>query len=194
MKILLVAEGKHELYDALENLVRRIMQRDDLEFDTDRVSSNDIHAVHGKGQGFFKRSIRWLLDAKKRGYDAIVLVIDEDGKPERSIQINDAQADKRATAFPCAFGVAIKTFDAWMLADEQALTQVLEIPVQRQRNPEAIQDPKGICAALLDNSTNNITQTAMYAAVAKVAHLEIVKERCPDGFQPFAQRIENLAR
>jgi hypothetical protein len=83
------------------------------------VSRKDIHAHHGKGQGYFKKALRWILEAERRGYDALVLVIDQDNTPERVQEINKAQNDQRVT-LRRALGVAIRTFDAWMLADEQA--------------------------------------------------------------------------
>ena len=52
MRVLVVSEGKHELSGALENLLKRLGGvRASLEFD--RVSNNTIHAIHGKGQGYF---------------------------------------------------------------------------------------------------------------------------------------------
>lgn len=134
MKVLLVSEGKHELSGSLESLVRRISSRE-LDVHHDRVSRNDIHTHRGKGQGFFKRAIRWLLEARKRGYEAIVLVIDEDGYAERTSEIKEAQYYS-GVVFPRAFGIAIRTFDAWMLADERALTTVLGCQIQRQPAPE----------------------------------------------------------
>jgi hypothetical protein len=52
MKVLLVAEGKHERGTedrdgALETLVRRLHQNS-IQCDLDRVSRKDIHAHHGK--------------------------------------------------------------------------------------------------------------------------------------------------
>ena len=80
MKVLLVAEGKHERGKedrdgALETIVRRLHQGI-CQCDLDRVSRKDIHAHHGKGQGYFKKALRWMLHAQELGYDALVLVID----------------------------------------------------------------------------------------------------------------------
>ena len=139
MRVLIVAEGKNEIDRALEALVKRLAPGGTLQCESDRISRNDIHTHHGKGQGFLKRSLRWLLEAKKKEYDALVLVIDEDGHPERSEQINAAQEHLTIETLPRAFGVAIRTFDAWMLADEQALIQVIRSPIRRQPDPESTQ-------------------------------------------------------
>lgn len=90
MKVLLVGEGASELAGALEAIVRQL-GLSDAEIEYDRVSQRAIHAHHGKGQGYFKRAVRWILEAQKRGHDALILVIDEDGCPQRSQQFADAQ-------------------------------------------------------------------------------------------------------
>jgi len=90
MKVLLVGEGASELAGALETLVRRLGLAE-AEIAQDRVSRRDLHAHHGKGRGYFKRAVRWMLEAQKRGHDALILVIDEDGHPERSQEFADAQ-------------------------------------------------------------------------------------------------------
>lgn len=190
MKLLLVSEGKHELGGSLESLIRRLSERK-LEVRHAKVSEPDIHTHRGKGQGFFKRAIRWLLEARKRGYDAVVLVVDEDGYAERASELATAQ-EYSAMDFPRAFGIAIRTFDAWMLADEAALTTVLGYHIQRQAKPEELARPKQICQHLLDTSGGSLSQTEMYARLAEVLDLALLEERCPRGFAPFAQRVRQL--
>lgn len=187
MRVLVVSEGKHEQAGALENLLRRL-GGDRATFAFDRVSSSSIHAFHGKGAGYFKRALRWLLEAEKRGLDALVLLIDQDGHSDRSEQIRDAQ-DSSLSQLPRAMGVAVRTFDAWMLADETALTDVLGCPVDRQAEPETIRDPKQVCASLLTNSQNQMAQSEMYARVAQRLDVAVLVSRCPSGFRPFAERV-----
>jgi hypothetical protein len=177
MRVLVVAEGRHERSGALAAFVARLKHPRELTLATDRVSRHDIHAFHGGGQGFFKRALRWLLEA---------------GKRERSTQIEAAQEHDEISSLPRALGVAVRTFDAWMLADENALTQVLGRPTDRQPDPETIREPKTVCATLLAGSRHEMAQRAMYAALAKAANLETVEERCPRGFRPFAQRVRAM--
>jgi hypothetical protein len=191
MKVLLVGEGPSELRGALEALVRRLGLAA-AEFETDYANRADLHAHHGMGRGFFKRALRWMQRAQQLGYDVLVLVIDEDGKPERSKEFADAQQDSRFT-IPRALGVAIRTFDAWMLADEKALSVVLGMNVSRQRTPEGIKDPKSVCGELHENSDGSLSLTKMYAAIAEIIDVELLHERCPKGFAPFAQRVRELS-
>jgi hypothetical protein len=191
MRVLLVSEGKHERSGALEALVRR-MNGTFAEVHQDRLANGDIHVIHGKGRGYFKKALRWIGEARKRGYHALVLVVDEDGNPDRVGEIDEAQ-DNTLFPLPRALGVAVRMFDAWILADERALTDVLGYTVGRQKNPETIADPKAECANLLSRTKINITQAQMYAAVAEKANPDVVSNRCPKGFAPFAGRVRRLS-
>jgi hypothetical protein len=190
MTVLVVAEGKHELSGALENLLKRL-GGDNAVFEFDRVSNKNIHAFHGKGKRYFKRAFRWLKEAEKKGADALILLIDEDGIRERIGQIQEAQ-DSLLSQLPRAMGVAIRMFDAWMLADEKALTEVLGNNVNRQTNPETIGNPKQVCAKLLADSQIQISQSEMYASVSSKINIEILCDRCKSGFKPFATYVRNI--
>ena len=190
MKVLIVAEGRHELEGALEVLVRRIFGCN-LECKVDKVSRSDIHAHHGKGPGYFKRAVRWMKEAQKDGFYALVMLIDHDGYDERVHQVDEAQ-ETDIVSIKRALGVAIIAFDAWILADEIALTSVLEIDVNRQPDPENSRDPKQVCAQLLARSPHEINQSEMYTRVTRLTGTDVLKGRCPRGFEPFATRIEAI--
>jgi hypothetical protein len=190
MRVLVVAEGKHERGGALEELLKRLGGRQ-ATFESDRVQNNCIHTHPGKGQGYFKRAVRWLLEAQKRGVDALVFLIDEDRQAERVEQINNAQMSTQS-ALPRALGVAIRSFDAWMLADEKALTDVLSCQIDKQPDPESIRDPKQRCAELRGRSPNDMSQSAMYAKVSGCLDLDVLRARCEKGFGPFAERVRSI--
>lgn len=190
MRILLVSEGKHEASGALEGLVRRLLPGD-LHIDQDRVSRKEVHSFHGKGDGYLKKALGWMIEARKGAYDALVLVIDEDHCADRISQLNAAQQDGRIP-IRRALGVAVHTFDAWMLADETTLSRVLGANVDRQKDPEAIARPKDTCAAILSQSDCRQSQSDLYRAVAEKASLQLVEERCPKGFRPFADRVRRM--
>lgn len=190
MQALIVSEGAHESGGALEALVTRLAASE-LRCEPDRLARRDIHAHHGKGRGFFKRAVRWLREARKRGFDALILVVDEDGHSERVREMAEAQAYEYVS-LRRALGVAIRTFDAWMLADESALSTVLRCQVPRQADPEKHGNPKQVCADLLLRGRDGMTQTEMYAAVAARADIGTLEQRCPRGFAPFAKRVRGL--
>ncbi len=187
MRALLVSEGKNEQAGALQTLVNRLSPAG-IDYESDRVSRNDIHAFHGKGSGYFKRAVRWMREAKRRGCDGLILLIDEDGRGERIEDFNQAQKYAKIE-LRRAFGVAIRTFDAWMLADEHALTSVLGYQVPRQPNPETVADPKRVCKTLVGASQNQSGLSEIYARLATATDINTIEARCPDGFAPFAMRV-----
>jgi hypothetical protein len=189
MRVLIVSEGAHE-QSALEAIVGRFVGVD-LSIDSERVSRNDIHAHHGKGSGYFKRAVRWLLEAQHLGVDALVLVIDQDGDLDRNKQIEEAQQSEWGVERR-ALGVAIRTFDARMLADEKALSGVLNRAVNLQRNPESIKNPKKTAASLLAGSQVSLAQRDLYAQVVQKLDLQVLEKRCPRGFRPFAERLRGI--
>jgi hypothetical protein len=191
MRALLVAEGQHELGGALRRIVERLTSRFS-EIEQAKVSSPTIHVHRGKGQGYFKRAIRWMLEAEKHGYDALILVIDHDNVPERISELTEAQQHTGTTSIRRAVGVAVRTFDAWMLADETALTATLGLPVNCQPSPEDIAQPKATCEKLLAASDLTSSRTDFYSAVAATLDIEMLEKRCPKGFAPFAQRVRAL--
>ncbi len=197
MNILIVCEGQSEGFTekaegewvgALPLLVRKI---GNVEFShtLKKVSDRTVSRLHGTGNGYFKRSLEWMREAKKGGYDAIVLVVDQDDKPERVREVARAQEDMTMFTIPRALGVAIRTFDAWVLADEVALSQVLGKTVQTQPAPEEIPAPKKTCEGLLAEHESALGLASLYAAVAEKLRLPVVVKRCPHGFEPFTNRV-----
>jgi hypothetical protein len=192
MKVLLISEGKHELSGALEAVVRRVTGID-CPFDLLDIRDPELKAHHGKGPGYFKKAVRCLLYAAEHGYDAVVLPIDQDDQADRRRQLSDAQDHIQLTSIPRAIGVAVITFDAWMLADEKALSSVLSRPVQRQPDPEKTRDAKTACTALRDDSETDLSLSDFYARVSMSADLVVLEDRCPLGFRPFARRLRQMA-
>ncbi len=192
-KILLVAEGKHEHGGALQQLVSRVLGGNH-EFKADRLADSPVR-VHGKGRGYEKKAIGWLKEAQKRGYDALVLLVDCDENSDRESEIKNAQnwplaiGDKH---FPRAMGVAVEMFDAWIFADEQALSQVVGRTIQTQQDPEKIADPKKHLRLLLQSEASRPPDAELYSDVAEEIDLERLRLRCPRGFGTFAQRIEEM--
>jgi hypothetical protein len=192
MRVLLVSEGLHEGSGALEAFVRRVVDGV-AEFEFRRFKDSRFRLHHGKDSMLFKRAIAWMREACADGFDAIVLVIDEDGDRQRTRELKKAQNEtEHSGGIPRAMGVAIQSFDAWMLADESALAAVLQCHVSRQPAPENERDPKRRCRELLDSARIHIAPRMMYAEVARLADLQLLSKRCPSGFREFFARLQNL--
>lgn len=90
-------------------------------------------------------------------------------------------------------GTAIRSFDAWMLADEQCLTRALnraDHPVCRQPDPEEITEPKRACTDLCNDG---MALADLYTNIAATINLDALRNRCPRGFAPFAARVCGLS-
>jgi hypothetical protein len=192
VKLLVVSEGKNELEGALAALVQRCLGRQDIEFEQMNIRDDSVRHIRGVGDRLTKKALAWVLAAQNRGFDAIVIVIDRDGDIQRPRQFDAAQDDVRVTTLPRALGVAVESFDAWALADEQALSVVLEAAIARQQNPEQQKDPKESCDRLLRDSNVSMSRSELYARVAQYVDLRTLQDRCPKGFAVFAKRVENL--
>ena len=197
MKILLVSDGPHDLGPnfmdgALERLTRKLLRRDAI-FTAIKVSDPSVktHRLKGKGGGTEKRVRMWIRRAQIDGFDAIILVIDRDKEAERIQQVKNVQEDENVT-FPRALGVAIVRFDAWMLADEQAIGKALGCQIDAQKAPESNRDPKSDLRSLQRQSEFDSGLPQLYALIAQRARIDHLKHRCPKGFAPFAQRVEAL--
>jgi hypothetical protein len=196
---LLIAEGAGELGDeyeslvgALETLIRRLLPDVPIDIETDRVSSSRVRGFHGKGGRLFKRAVAWLREAKKCGFAALILVVDRDGEKDRVGQISRAQ-ESDLVQLSRAMGIAIEAFDAWMLADERALTTALGYTVDRQPDPESIADPKESVRALRSQAGLDPSLPELYANIAHQIGLDLLAQRCPGGFAPFAERVRALS-
>lgn len=205
MHVLLVSEGAHEgnrdeeSPQALRAIVSRVLPADTT------FEWRDVHdlprgnPLPGKGGGHFKLALKAMLYAHRNGFDALVLVTDGDRRNERITEFDEAQESTRV-AIPRALGIAVQAFDAWILADHQALSQVLGADVPLQRLPENLdgaknspRHPKQVCRALMAQHGWAGSQAEFYQAVCCALDLAVVAERCPRGFAPFLQRLQRLA-
>ena len=193
MKVLVVAEGAHEREGALPALVRRLNPAI-VDVECEAANTTEVRAYRGTGEGFYKRALRWLIEADRRGYDALVFVIDRDGRRESVKEMNMAQDSLTQSQLPRALGVAIESFDAWILSDQQALSKVLECNVQQQPEVEKLKarEAKAKCMELLAESGSELWPREMYREVMARADIGRLERDCKKGFAPFAERVKTL--
>ena len=199
MRVLVISEGRHELGlasdengSSLRTFVCRIAEQN-LSCDLRKISEPAFRSTHGKGPGFVKKAVRCLHRAREWGYDALIVLIDEDGDIDRHRQFSQAQ-EHILEPLPRAFGVAVRTYDAWFLADEKALSAVMGDTIGRQPDPEDIADPKQRLKGLLRDRDQSTALTDLYEEIAKIASIEVIEQRCPKGFGVFAARIRRHIR
>ena len=140
------------------------------------------------------------FQAYHSNYDGLVLVVDSDGELN---EVRKTWFDAReksemelASTLPMAIGVAHPCIESWLLADATAVRRGLELdrtpdvplnpenlsPIQDNRN-----HPKNIFHT---NVKKNISAQEKDRIAAAMNDLELVKQRCPLGFKPFADEVE----
>ena len=94
---------------------------------------------------------------------------------------------------PCAVGAAVETFDAWMIADPEAVEAAGGDKKRCHPSPEALDGPeqggnhpKCYAKAAFADSNGLSERYARVAATARIDHLE---RCCPEGFAPVACEV-----
>lgn len=197
MKILLVSEGAHEIggsageIGALEILVRRHCPGSAADITTRRVNDPSVKTAGGRENRWFGRCLAWLREAERSKFDLLVFVVDHDGDPDgRVAALRLAQEERSASiSIPRAFGLAIRTFDAWMLADTTATTSAVGHPVPTSPDPERIDEPKRLFESMVRGVGESAPVREIYARVAAQADLAVLARRCPRGFESFRKQL-----
>ncbi len=146
--------------------------------------------MHGRG---FSAKVRVAMaDAEARGLDGVVFVIDQDGCPERAQELREGRSkgEREGLAVPTAVGVAVEMLEAWLLADEAALSRVLGVVRPGSLpQPESLSDPKSKLKELDEHDRFDGDAVARGEAIAETADLEVLCKRCPKGFEPFRGEV-----
>jgi hypothetical protein len=131
-----------------------------------------------------------------------VFVMDSEGdERERKKKHNELTKgrDQELPEFPMAVGVAHPCIEAWLLADGQAVARVigpsaaLNLPTEPERLPAPQRDernnPKAVLAARGVRSASDKDAVAL-----AMADMDLVCQRCPSGFAPFAHEVRHRIR
>ena len=210
-RVLVYGDGPHELLHewnellahgdlpALACLVDRLIDgRGHIQYEM-RLFRQSRH-TRGKGLGNEKKTITAMFAAKQLGFDGMVILIDRDRKPRS--ETSDALVRGRdavgPAGCPCAVGAAVEAFDAWMIIDGRAVQQAGGENARCHGDPEKLQGKEGTgqhpkdWAASLFGSKRGLGQK--YAIIARHVDLDMLKKRCPEGFEPFAREVEQQIR
>ncbi|MDY7010775.1 MAG: DUF4276 family protein [Planctomycetota bacterium] len=204
-QVLVFGDGRHELGDrldqsltpdqlpALPRLVHRLLKEPTGTTYTCRYSK-DVPRIHGRRHRYAKKAIWAIVEASRNDFDAVVIVIDRDRRVEKeTIQPLREGRDSCSISgkIPCAVGCAVETFDAWMIADGNAIKHAGG--VGNHKNPESLygkegkgKHPKDIAANIFDGKRG---LSKKYAIVAENVDLLSLEKTCPKGFKPFANDV-----
>ena len=220
MKLLVVGEGPDEVGqvddvdapNSLAILVLRLLDRPsgwtvDRKYFLPSLGRHVHRDVRNIGHGWVRRVKRHIRDAGDEHFDAIFVVVDHDRDRKRATAIRkgvDDLMDETAAAFACesVVGFAIETFDAWMLADRQALENALKIDVGKLPSPENLngkpgtdRHPKRRMKDMIDRSHASVDHPSqLYPKLAEALNLERLEKLCPKGFGVFAKDVRRVGQ
>jgi len=169
-----------------------------------RVVRKPYQFLVGKGLWqkvrFAKRQARYNASA------GAVFVMDSEGGPKESAakrtQLEHGR-DHELPDFPMAVGVAHLCIEAWLLADAKAIQKAFALPQVPQVPPE----PEKCPAPCHDKGSNPKAVLARAAGLQRplsadnkdgiaraMNDMDLVCERCPEGFAPFADEVRTRIR
>jgi hypothetical protein len=145
----------------------------------------------------------FVRECVREGAEAAVVLVDRDRtRGTRRLRDLTAQRQKlreRNLSIPFAVGVAVETIEAWLLADEMALCDVLGLPNPSEPMPSpetwcgkpgTPDHPKSVLGEYLSQAADGVVSFRDRAiAIAERANLDVVAARRPQGFARFREDV-----
>lgn len=131
----------------------------------------------------FLEEFRYRSDINK------ALVIRDCGNKDPGELLNQMRSKiaNRSYPFPVKLLVIVKELEAWLLADENAISTVTGRTVSPARNPERLTDPKERLKNILSDAGTSYT-AEVARKIAAVANIDTIESRCPN-FKPFREAV-----
>jgi len=150
---------------------------------------------------FAKRQARYTAST-----DALVFVVDSEGDHkefDRKAGELRKGRDAEPSDFPTAVGVAQPCMEAWLLADAPAIRRgmCLERTPDVPNTPEDLpaprkgkKNPKDVLAKLVRSKHRECSSDDKNKIARTMNDMELVRERCPLSFAPFADEVNQHIR
>ena len=181
---------------ALPCLVHRLLDsQPNIRFRTEMLRNIRTNQTGGAGPKWGKKVKAAVLRARQSGAKGVAIVADRDGTgQERLRQMEAARDALDSTAWvPCALGLAIETFDAWMIADAHALREAGAIAAAPHPNPEGLDGREASGRHPKDYAATQFGQQSglgeKYADIAAALDIAALERACPRGFGAFAREV-----
>lgn len=141
---------------------------------------------------FARRRVFYHKDVK-----AVVFVVDSDGQLKEKKKQLEKGRDAGPSALPMAIGVAHPCIEAWLLADASAIRRALRL----SNTPNVPSDPENLPAGKKNGahpknelrkaagSSKRLSAEEMWNIAQAMNDLGLVWNRCPLGFAPFADEV-----
>jgi hypothetical protein len=132
---------------------------------------------------------KWLNAFCNRGIDKTIVVVDQDDDCIKDIFLkmkNNIDGEKHD--FTVKFHIIEKEIEAWLLADEIAISSVVNKNINRiAGNLEDIKKAKEKLQQILSGA-NKVYTTELASKIANKVNIDTIGNRCP-GFKRFQQSV-----
>ena len=193
VKVAYALEGHRDL-----QVIPVLVQRLAADFDpTLHLVTSPVRA-RKHGFGFIKELPEILRRASAESVDVLVCVVDGNSKPsERIKDLREGVEGAGPLPVRVVSGVAVRAMEAWLLADEGAISAALagRPAVPKQAEPRSPRDPKAVLQKLIAEATagDEFLTDAIGAAIAAQMDLRLARDRCPD-LDDFARVLTSAFR
>jgi hypothetical protein len=153
---------------------------------------------HGQGDTFEKKTRAAIALARELHCAGIVILRDRD-RARTTEKLLPLQRGRDGAALdgtnpPCAVGLAIEAFDAWMIADGKAIAEATGRKTGRSHpNPESLGGEENSGDHPKDWARNLFggldAFAEAYPKVADSVRMGFLEKACPLGFAPFAEEV-----
>lgn len=168
-----------------------------------RVQREPVAFLQGKG---LWQKVRCAKRKASSG-DGAVFVLDSEGDKALHKRKHDQMKKGRDAVlpdFPMAIGVAHPCIESWLLADATAIRRGLCLSAMPQipDKPELLpapsanreHNPKTILREAARTNQKELSGREKDCIAAAMNNMPLVRQRCPQGFAPFADEVENRIR
>lgn len=151
--------------------------------------------IAGGSDLLIKQTLRELLTwlHPNQRPDLAVVFVDRDGEARRRATLSQYLDGLPATAATVVLGVAREEFEAWLVADEQAVASSLHCRLSKSKSPErmAPREAKELLTGwLTQHQPERDAHPELRRQIAECCSLDVVRKRCP-AFESF---IKDLGR
>jgi hypothetical protein len=162
---------------------------------TRKLRQYHSNSIKGRASHLWeKKALFSIWEARRFDAAGCAIVIDQDRNEDckRLDALKAAQNSlKHDSSFPpCAVGVAVEAFDAWMICDQVAIKEAGGDPDKFTSGPEDVKKPKKKAAEIFGCPPNGTGLGQYYPAVAEKADLDNLRKCCPKGFGAFAEDVK----
>ncbi len=122
--------------------------------------------------------------------DLGLVLVDADGDEERETTLGKAIQD---LPVPALVSAAVQEFEAWLIADAQALKTVLRTPLSVPKPPERLakREAKRLLQEWSERHASKHEPAEIRRQLAETCDLETLRQQCP-AFAGFLQRLGAL--